>query len=162
MKKYILAIAAVLATAVSAFAIDYSYTLVLNRTDGNKNNFQFETTPVATINGEELTIVENLTQLTVVVPISEIVNFTFEKEEIGQGIENIKVDNGGVTFRLSQDTLEVAGLSEGVDIQIFDINGQLRAKAVSDVDGTATIAMTGWDKGVYVVYAGTNKFKFIR
>lgn len=162
MKKYIMAIAVALATTFGVSAADYAYTLVLNRTDGTKSNFLFENIPVATIDGDVLTIVENISGLSVELPISEFASFTFDKEEIPDGINNVATNDGNVTFGLSCETLDVMGLSEDVTIMIFDAAGKLRVEGRSDVNGAATLNISGLDKGVYIVKAGNNTFKFIR
>lgn len=162
MKKYIIAIAAALATAFGASAADYAYTLVLNRADGTKSNFLFSDIPIATIEGDDLNILENITGISVIVPIADIVNFTFEKELIPDGVENVSLEAARVSFALTRESLDVKGLSESTEVLIFDAKGALCVKGSSDSNGAITLDISSLDKGVFLVKAGNNSFKFIR
>lgn len=160
MKKMIIALAAALATAFGASATDYAYTLVLNKTDGQHVKYLFENTPVATIEGDEVTILETATKQQVTYPIADILNFTFEY--VDNGVEGVISNPGDVAFGLTADTLEAYGLPSGTEVAIFDMAGNLRVTGVSAVDGSASLGIAGLEKGVYIVKAGKHTFKFIR
>lgn len=162
MKKIIIAIAAVLATAFGASAVDYAYTLVVNKTDGTKVNYLFANTPVATIEGDNLTIVDLTNTTGVVYPISDITNMTFDREEILNGVEGVLGSNGDVAFGVTATALEAYGLPAATEIFIFDASGVLRVSGRSADDGTASLEIGTLEKGVYLVRAGKHIFKFIR
>ncbi len=151
---------AALATAFGSFAADYTYTLVVNKTDGTKVNFLFESNPVARIIGDNLEITQTTTDQTYVYPFSELVNLTFDKEE--SGVESLKPGNGDVAFGVTATTVDVYGLNASTIVNLYDSEGALRAKGVADAGGSATLDITGLPKGVYIVTAGKHTFKFIR
>lgn len=161
MKKIILAIVAVLATAFGAAAADYAYTLVVNKTDGSKVNFLFENTPVASFDNDNLNILESLSGLEFSYPLSEITDMTFDKELIPDGVENINLGESDVAFGLSKETIDVFGLTAGSLVNIYDLKGTLRAQGIVNADKKASLSIAGLEHGAFIVKAGNHTFKFI-
>lgn len=161
MKKTILAIGAALAVAISAqAAVDYTHTLVANMNDGTQTKFEFQDIPVATIEGEDLMITLMTTMDSYAIPMSELVNITIDRQE--SGVKGIEAESNAVRFGLTHDQLEVWGLPEATDVTVTDINGILQARGTASADGYAAVAIGELGKGVYIVKAGKNGFKFIR
>ena len=160
MKKTIIALAAVWATAFGASAVDYTHTLIINKTDGTKVEYKFADVPVATLEGDDLKIELLTTSENVLYPIADIVNFTFEKEL--SGVDNISSDEGRGSFGITREALDVSGLASDTEISIYNAAGMLCVKAVCGDNGTVSVDISTLDKGVYVVNAGNNIFKFIR
>lgn len=160
MKKTIIALVAVLAAAFGASATDYVYSVLLNRTDGSSVIMKFADMPVAQIQGEDLKMTVTTTGESAIYPIKDIVNFTFLKQV--SGINDVSDDSKTVSFGLGSSTLDVAGLQGVVEITLYDMTGKLCARAQSDSNGAATVDISGLEKGVYIVTAGNNTFKFIR
>lgn len=161
MKKTIIAIAAVLASAITASAVDYKHKLIVNKTDGIKVEYKFEDTPVATIEGDDLKIELVSTKESVLYPIADLANLTFEKKEY-DSVESVGDDASRVSFGISRETLEVSGLAAGTSVSVHDLSGMLRATGVCDASGSATLDIGSLGSGVYIVEAGNNTFKFIR
>ena len=163
MKKIISAISALIVCILTAGAattgIEYQYTLVLNKTDGTKVEYMFESIPVAEIQGDDVKITLTTTLQSVLYPIAQITNFTFERAT--NGIDGIQADNR-VSFGISDDVIEVAGLAPGTTVAVYDLAGSLRASGVCDAEGALTLTIGSLAKGVYVISAGNNSFKFIR
>jgi len=80
MKKTIIAIAAVLASAITASAVDYKHKLIVNKADCTKVEYKFEDTPVATVEGDDLKIELASTRESVLYPIADLASLTFEKK----------------------------------------------------------------------------------
>lgn len=161
MKKTILAIFAALATVFGAAAADYAYTLVVNKSDGSKVNFLFENNPVATFDNENLNITEVMSGLEFSYPLSDVVDMTFDKELIPDGVENLDVSESNVAFGLNKETLDVYGAPEGTLVNIYDLKGALRAQGFVNADKKASVSIAGLEHGAYIVKAGNNTFKFI-
>ena len=161
MKKTIIALVAVLAAAFSASAADYVYSVLLNRTDGVTVVMKFEDEPVAQIEGDDLKMTVTSTGETALYPIKDIVNFTFMKAEY-LAVEDIAGDGTKVSFGLNANTLDVAGLPGADEIAVYDMTGKLCVRVASDSNGVASVDISGLEKGVYIVSAGNNTFKFIR
>lgn len=149
-----------MATAFGASAVDYIHTLIVNKTDGTKVEYKFENVPVATIEGDDLKIELLTTSESVLYPIADIVNFTFEKEL--SGVDNISSDEARVSFGITRESLEASGLASGAELSVYNAAGMLCVKAVCGDNGSVSVDISTLDKGVYVVNAGNNTFKFIR
>lgn len=161
MKKTILAIFAALATVFGAAAADYAYTLVVNKTDGSKVNFLFENTPLATFDNDNINITEVVSGLVFTYPLTDVVDMTFDKEIIPDGVENLGLGGSDVAFGLNKETLDVYGAPEGSVVYVYDLKGYLRAQASVTADGKASVRIADFEPGAYIVKVGNNTFKFI-
>lgn len=162
MKKILLAVAALLvsAFAVNAAGIEYAYTLVVNKTDGTKIEYKFAEMPVVQTQGDDIKITLGMTQQSVLYPMADVNNFTFDRET--NGINDVIGDETRVSFGLTANTLEAAGLAPGTIVAVYNASGSMVARGTCDADGVASISIASLAKGVYVVSAGSNSFKFIR
>ena len=149
-----------LATAFGASAVDYTHTLVVNKTDGTKVEYKFADMPVAMIEGNDLKMQLAGSEESVLYPIADIVNLTFEKKV--SGVESVVGEEGRVTFGISHESLEAAGIEPGAEVSVYNAAGMLCIKAQCGADGSVSVNISTLDKGVYVVNAGKNTFKFIR
>ena len=161
MKKHIIA-AFIALTAVPAFlakADSASYSLLVNTIDGNTVEYAFEYLPVATFEGNEMIISDDRSSSTTRCVMDDVVNMTFQSK--GMGVENIE---GAALFKVSlvNDMLNVAGLSEGESVVIYDATGKMAASATADSDGSVSINIGNLGKGVYVASMPKQSFKFIR
>lgn len=161
MKKIIIAITAVLAAAMAVSAADYKHKLIVNKADGTQVEYRFEDTPIATVEGDDLKIELASTRESVLYPISDLANLTFEKKEY-DSVEGVGDDAGRVSFGISRETLEVNGLAAGVTVSVYDLTGMLRVSGVCDATGAVSLGIGSLGSGVYLVEAGNNTFKFIR
>lgn len=160
MKKTIIALFAVLATAITASATDYTYSLLVNKTDGSKVEYKFAEEPVITIEGENMKVTLATDEQGVLYPFADVANLTFDKQQ--SGIKAVEAAEGRVTFGLSRDLLEVSGLSDRAEVSIYTVSGVLMAKTACTPDGYASLEISSLPAGVYLVSAGQHKFKFIR
>lgn len=160
MKKTIIALAAVLATAFGASALEYEHSVMVNRLDGTSVEYKFADTPVAYIDGENLKMTVTTTGESVLYPFTEVKNLTFKAEK--SGITNVGAEAAGPSFGLTDDTLEAGGLGAGVKVCVYDVAGALRVQGECGPDGTVSLDISMLGKGVYVVNAGKHSFKFIR
>lgn len=159
MKKTIIALALAVATAFGASAANYEYSLLVNKTDGTSVAYLFQDSPVATIEGENLKITST-TDEGVLHPIEDLSNLTILRKETS-GVATL-VDKGAAAFGVTRQTFDAAGLAAGAEISIFSADGMLCAKGSADSEGRAAIDISSLGKGVYMVRAGKNSFKFIR
>lgn len=160
MKKTILALAVALSSAFGASALEYTHAVRVNLNDGTYQDFQFMLTPAAVIEGENLKIAIGSLDDGVLFPFSDVKKLTIISES--SGIEGTTTDDNSVRFGLTADLLEGFGLQPGQEIAIYDASGAIRARGVCGQDGSVAINIASLDKGVYLVNAGRNSFKFIR
>lgn len=158
MKTKIFALFAALAAAFSASALEYNHSVVVNCTDGTKMEYKFHDCPVAFVDGDEVNISVTMTHESVSIPMADITNLTFTKVS---GVESVKEDSR-VSFGITRESLEVAGLEPGVSVAIYDVAGVMRVQGACGADGQVTLAIGDLASGVYVVSAGEKSFKFIR
>lgn len=151
-------VAMAIATIFGASALDYTYSLMVNLTDGSSVEYKFADTPSAVIEGDNFKIA-TLTSDAVLYPIDDIVNITLQARETGKVVT---LPENTLSFGLSSTTLEAFGLQKGQKVSLYSVAGLLRAESVAAADGTATIDISGLEKGVYLVKAGDKSFKFIR
>lgn len=142
--------------ATSAFAGEFLYSVIVNKTDGTKVEYQFADKPVATLEGDNMKM--TCGGESVLYPFASIENLTFDKRS---GVDGVTVD-GNVAFGLTREALEASGLQEGTLVNIYDVSGALRASGAAGVDGSVSVSLDGLGSGVYVVKAGNNSFKFVR
>lgn len=161
MKKIILALAALATCAFAGKAADFKHSLVVNKTDGSMVEYLFSTQPVATIEGDDLRITVASTGATVLYPLSEFVNMTINAYD-PSGVNPALEENLTPSFAITETALEAQGLPQNAYVAIYDTAGALRAQGRADSLGALSIAIANLPKGVYVVAAGNNNFKFIR
>lgn len=158
MKTKILVIFAALAAAFSASALEYNHSVLINCTDGTILEYKFNDCPVAFVDGDKVNIAVAVTQEQVSIPMANITNLTFNKVS---GVESVK-DDARISFGITRETLDVAGLEPSARVTVYDVAGVMRVQGICGADGCVTIAIGDLDSGVYVVSAGDKSFKFIR
>ena len=158
MKKTIIALIAVMATAFGA-AAETAYSVWVHLVDGSKVEYRFDDEPVATLENGEVKLTLNMTGATVSYPMTDIVNFTFTSAEVGVN----EIDAASAPwFKVGSELFEAGNLGAGVSVAIYDLSGKLLLSAESDAAGNVAIPVRNLDKGVYAVSAGRHAFKFTR
>lgn len=158
MKKTIIALFAVMATAFGA-AANTAYSVWVNLVDSSKVEYRFDDEPVATLENEEVKLTLNMTGATVSYPMADIVNFTFSSAEVG--VNEID-DAASPWFKVGKELFEAGNLGAGTRVSIYDLAGQLLLSAEADAAGNVAVPLANLDKGVYAVSAGRHAFKFTR
>lgn len=151
--------AAVIAAVFGANALEQYYVQV-NKTDGTQVRYWFIDIPVAQLEGDDLKFTMAQTRETVLHPLAEVSNLTFGKED--SGVEGVGAEGQGVSFAVTAETLVMTGAAAGCEVALHDMAGTLCARGAADAAGTLSLSIGHLDKGVYLVKAGKNSFKFIR
>lgn len=151
--------AAALMMAAGAFADNYDYTLRVNLKEGEKVDFLFSRTPVATFTESDMVITADQGTSTVAYPMANVANMEIVSTSVA--VESIKAESVA-SFALEADILNGAGLKADAEVAIFSVNGQMIARTATDSDGRFSISIANLAKGVYVVNAGGVSFKFIK
>lgn len=151
--------AAVVAAAFSANALTQYYVQV-NKTDGSEERFWFYDIPVAQLEDDNLKMTVTMTQEAVLYPLTEVNNLTMGHVDLG--VEGVGDGFTGLSFTITNETLEMTGAPAGCEVALYDMAGTLRACGTADAAGTLSLPIGHLDKGVYLVKAGKNSFKFIR
>ncbi len=151
--------AAVIAAVFGANALEQYYVQV-NKTDGTQERFWFYDMPVAQLEDDNLKFTMAQTHETVLYPLAEVSNLTMGC--VGMGVDGVGDDFSGVSFAVTAETLVMTGAAAGCEVAVYDTAGSLRARGAADAAGSLSLPVGHLDKGVYLVKAGKNSFKFIR
>lgn len=158
MKKYIFAALAVIASAFSASAQDYDYTLLVNTKEGNTVEFAFKYYPVATFDGDEVVIASDNNIEDIRYNMGDIENFTFKKAP--SGVQNVNAAD--LRVKVTKEYMTVEGLEANAEVKLYNANGAMVAAATANAAGYVNIDLTGLGAGVFVAAMPGNTFKFIR
>ena len=151
--------AAVIAAVFGANALEQYYVQV-NKTDGSEERFWFYDMPVAQLEDDNLKMTVVMTQEAVLYPLTEVNNLTMGYVDLG--VEGVGGDFTSLSFTITNETLKMTGAAAGCEVTLYDMAGALRARVAADAAGTLSLPIGHLDKGVYLVKAGKNSFKFIR
>lgn len=119
--------------------------------DGQKVYFRLADHPFVTFSGDGL-VVNSRTE-SVSFLISDCVKMQVRDIDF-TGIHDVNREAGAV-FRLLTDRLEVSGLKKGVPVMLYAINGRLMYGGQTGNDGCLVVDLSSFEKGTYVVKAGS-------
>lgn len=148
------------ATAFGAVAQNASdYSLLVNMVDGNVVEYEFENCPVATFEGDELVITDDLSDESLRCNMADIVNLTIKKPSVAVS----EIDAAShLKIAVSKQTVSVSGLSGGTEVSVFDMSGVRVSSAKAGADGLAVVNVERLGAGVFMVSMPGNSFKFVR
>lgn len=154
MKK-ILAAAMMALGALAATAAD-THTLVIESVDGTKAEYAFESIPVATFDGDEMTITTGGGIDRVLYPMADVVSMTIDTQSAVKSVAgtSLRVAFAGML-------LTAEGLADGAELRVYGMDGRLELTAVS-YDGRAVADLSQLPQGVHAVTAGNKSFKIVK
>ncbi len=155
MKKYIIAAVVALTALLGARAEERS-SLIVNTTAGDKVEFKFIEQPEMTFEGDDV-VITDLAGTTVRYDMADVENITFSKYT---DVKEVATDH--VTVQVTRSLVAVSGLEAGASVAIYNVDGMALASAAAGADGTLTIPVEDFPKGVYIVVMPGHNFKFIR
>lgn len=154
--------AAVMAVAMAFGAMAQGasdYSLLVNMMDGNVVEYEFEYCPVATFEGDELIITDDLSDSSLRCNMADIVNLTIKLPSVAVS----EIDAAShIKIAVSKQTVTVNGIAENMAVAVFDMSGMKVAEAKAGADGVAVVPVAQLGKGVFLVSMPGNSFKFVR
>ena len=160
MKQHIIAALVALAVSAPAFAnADTSYALLVNTTDGNTVEYDFEYLPVATFEGGVMIITDDRSADSTRFEMDNVVNMTFRS--VSSGVAEVS-EATHVRISVADGYLTVSGLESGARMTVYDTAGNSVVSAVAAENGSVTVGISHLGKGIYVVATPGCSFKFIR
>lgn len=161
MKKYIISLLAVSATALTASAqhINKLYTMHVVSVGGSTVDFAFSNEPVMTFDGGQMNI-SSSADSDVKFQMDNVVNIVFSGE--ASGIATVKGDGLQIKVSASDGKIHISGMKANAKVAIFDASGALIANANADASGQAVVNAGNLGKGVFVVNTPENSFKFTK
>lgn len=160
MKRHIFAALIALAVTVPTVSkADTSYTLLVNTTDGNTVEYDFENLPIATFEGDVMIITDNRNPDCTRFEMDNVVNMTFKSSD--SGVDEI-TEASNVRISVTDGCLNISGLKPGVRITVYHASGNAIISDVADQYESVAVGISHLGKGIYVVSAPGCSFKFIR
>lgn len=159
MKKIIISVLAVVAFAFQGIAVEYTHSLIVTLTSGDKVEYQFADEPVMTFDGENLQLDSNAGNR-LYQPVSEVVNITFAAEE--SGLDKTVAAEKRIKIAYDGATLAISGLNQATVVSVYSVAGVAVATATADADGAVSIPVDNLASGVYVASSKEHTFKFVK
>ena len=161
MRKYIMAVLAVLATVVTAGAeqVFMPYILQVNTADDNAVQYKFADQPTATFADGTMTLTVE-SGAAVEFAMDDVKSMSLVADEAG--VDNVTGDNTALAIAVTSQAITIDGMAAMSPVAVYDLNGRKVAAATSDAEGHATVSVDGLAGGVYVVSLPNHSFKFIK
>ena len=157
MKRYILAICALLVAVASQAAIA-GKTLLVTMKNGNETEFKFSATPVATFEGTDMKITTDRGGAVVTMPVADVENMTLIDDLSGVS----EVSANRVSFVIGDSEIQGSGFAPATAAALYSLDGMLLDRCATDDSGCFMLAIPVGAKGTYIVKAGDRCFKFIK
>ena len=124
----------------------------VEKTDGTKQVFLFSETPKITYSNDNLVMTTFNTSTTF--PISEVSRFYFEESNMPSGVVGLMEDDEQQPLiRVTETVAEFYGFNANTPVNLFDKMGRLLARDKTANDGTLSISLSDFPKGIYIIKA---------
>lgn len=152
-RSIMLALAWVVSLGVAASA--ESNAVVFELKNGGHALFKFEDSPKIKMSGNTVKITDNLN--TVELEMENVARFFMAD---AAGVEST-VATADVTVTLDGSSIVIAGLAEGTPVNVFTIDGTLRASLQSTSAEAVYIEKSKFPTGVLIIATPENTFKIL-
>lgn len=150
----LIAIAAVLMTAIAATAAGYNRSMIITTVEGEEMTVSLS--PALSVAFSESEMLVKSESVDLALPLSSIKGWTYRTEAHEPGIDtrgdNIMLDRAG-------DSIIIRGISDGALVILCSADGRIRAKEMST--GDYALNLSGLERGVYVLTVNKQSFKIV-
>ena len=155
MKKLLLLFVALVATSMTALAdiVEVNALAVFTK-DGVKTTFILQEKPEVFFEGFDLRVVSEKQDVSF--PVSNLLRFTFEKQDY-DGITERKKEEPGLNFK--DGMLVVSQVEAGKQVCIYAADGKLLRTITPRRSGTFRLNLSQLTQGVYIVRVGQTSYK---
>lgn len=160
MKKKIYSLLLLLAVAVTGYAADAKWCLVVESAGGETIAIAADQKPVikTVADGYELRYGENVTSFA----WNELKKVTLQETE-PTAIDAQQVNSETKpSFSMAPGEISILGAEPGSMAQVFSLRGQLVQNVRVDGNGAVTLSTTGLSTGVYIIKTNKSTFKFVK
>ena len=157
MKRYIIAICALLVAVTSQAAIA-DKTLLVTMRNGNETEFKFSATPVATFEGTDMKIATDQGAAVVTMPMADVEKMTVIDDLSGVA----EVSANRVSFVIGDSEIQGSGFDPATAAVLYSLDGMLLDRCAADDNGCFMLTIPVGVNGTYIVKAGDRSFKFIK
>ena len=93
--------------------------------------------------------------------LNEVHKYTLSYTSENAAVEEVAAEEEG-TFSRNSGSLEFENYKPGTIISVYLINGMMVTSQKVDNDGRLSISMLDWEKGIYLIKAGSVTYKIIK
>lgn len=155
----LIAAAILLVGSISLKAAEEKTALVVKLKDGTEVQFITSEKLTITNNGNDVVFKSTTAQATY--PRSNVAKFYF-KPAVESSVEKVK-DEQSTSFLMQSEYILITSTEALAMPLIFNINGMMLAAPVSRISGnSAQISISSLPRGIYIVTANKQSFKFIK
>ena len=158
MKRYIIAILALLMAVASQAQTTYK-SLLVSMKNGGETEFKFSATPVATFEGADMKITTDQGAAIVTMPMADVEKMTIIDD--ASGVTEVSAADRA-SFTIGDSAILGAGFAPATVAALYSLDGMLLAHCTADDNGCFSLAIPAGAKGTYIVKAGNRSFKFIK
>ena len=156
MKKIFLA-AALALSSLAMMAESYAHSLIVNKKSGETVEYKFEADPKVTFDAADMVITTGDAQVRHAIADLEKLSFTKTV-----GIEQVEANKSDIRVAVTSSQVTVEGLTPGMNVSIYSIDGRAVANAVADTQGTVQVSIDNLPAGIYVAASEAHSFKFAK
>ena len=151
--------ALLLVGSISLKAAEEKNALVVRLKDGTEVQFIASEKLTVTNNGND--VVFKSTTATATYPRSNVAKFYF-KPAVLNSVEKIQNEQR-INFLMQRDYILITSTEKLTKPMIYNINGMMLATSVNQIStNSATISISSLPRGIYIVTANKQSFKFIK
>ena len=151
--------ALLLVGSISLKAAEEKNALVVRLKDGTE--VQFITSEKLTVTNNGNDVVFKSTTATATYPRSNVAKFYF-KPAVLNSVEKIQNEQR-INFLMQRDYILITSTEKLTKPMIYNINGMMLATSVNQIStNSATISISSLPRGIYIVTANKQSFKFIK
>jgi hypothetical protein len=151
--------ALLLVGSISLKAAEEKNALVVRLKDGTEVQFIASEKLTVTNNGND--VVFKSTTATATYPRSNVAKFYF-KPAVLNSVEKIQNEQR-INFLMQRDYILITSTEKLTKPMIYNINGMMLATSVNQIsNNSATISVSSLPRGIYIVTANKQSFKFIK
>lgn len=156
-RNLILPVFALLFSAITAFANEVEITTLVVTPEGESPLYLcFQHRPAVTFTEQNIVISTENQSLSF--PLTTKVDFSFSSEGPA-GVDNIKTDN--IMVRLFDNSIDITGLPGDIVLTVYNISGTVIYSCRTDEKGAATINISNYTPGIYILNSKYLSYKFI-
>lgn len=151
--------ALLLVGSISLKAAEEKNALVVRLKDGTEVQFIASEKLTVTNNGND--VVFKSTTATATYPRSNVAKFYF-KAAVLNSVEKVQNEQR-INFLMQRDYILITSTEKLTKPMIYNINGMMLATSVNQIStNSATISISSLPRGIYIVTANKQSFKFIK
>lgn len=141
-------------TSLGVISSAESNAVVFERKSGEVTLFKFENSPRITMSGSVVTVADKLNTLEM--EMADVARFYMAD---AAGVDNVTTD--AVTISLESSSIVLAGLADGAPVQVFTIDGMLRATLTAVEGQPVSIDRSKFPTGILIIATPGNTFKIV-